>query len=262
MELNYHRAGTGEPLLLIHGIGSRWQVWEPVLGALAAEREVIALDLPGFGASPMPPAGTPAGIGSLAQLVSEFMDQIGLERPHVAGNSLGGWLALELAKRGNVRSATALSPGGFFNRRESVYARRTLKVSVAVARALSPYADRLMRSKVARALAFGQMVAKPRRVPPHDAAESIRALAHAPWFDETLEAVTYPERFVGGDQISVPVTIGWGERDRLLLPRQARRAKRAIPAADVVALTDCGHVPMYDDPEQVVTVLLAGSTVT
>ncbi len=110
MELNYHRAGAGEPLVLLHGIGSRWQIWEPVIGALAAEREVIALDLPGFGASPMPPTGTPAGIGSLTELVSEFIDQIGLERPHVAGNSLGGWLALELAKRGNVRSATGLSP--------------------------------------------------------------------------------------------------------------------------------------------------------
>ncbi len=261
MELNYHRAGTGEPLVLLHGIGSRWQVWEPVIGALAGEREVIALDLPGFGASPMPPAGTPAGIGSLTQLVSEFMDQIGLQRPHVAGNSLGGWLALELAKRGNARSATALSPGGFFNRRESAYARASLKLTARVARVLAPSADRLMRSNFARALAWGQVVAKPRRVPPYDAAESARALANAPWFDDTLEAITYPDRFVGGEQISVPVTIGWGERDRLLIPRQARRAKRAIPSANLVMLPGCGHVPMYDDPEQVVTVLLAGSSV-
>ncbi len=130
------------------------------------------------------------------------------------------------------------------------------------ARALAPSADRFLRSGAARALAFGQMVAKPRRIPPHDAAESARALANAPWFDETLEALAYPERFVGGEHISVPVTIAWGERDRLLLPRQARRAKRAIPSANLVVLTGCGHVPTYDDPEQVVTVLLAGSTIT
>ncbi len=179
----------------------------------------------------------------------------------MAGNSLGGWLSLELAKRGNVRSATGLSPAGFFNRRESAYARATLKVTLRVARALAPSADRALRSGTARALAFGQMAAKPRRIPPHDAAESARALANAPWFDETLEALSYPERFVGGEHISVPVTIAWGERDRLLIPRQAHRAQRAIPTADLVMLTGCGHVPMYDDPEQVVTVLLAGSTV-
>ncbi len=259
MELNYHRAGVGEPLALIHGLGSRWQVWEPVLGALAAEREVIALDLPGFGASPMPPQGTPAGIGSLTHLVSEFLDELGLERPHVAGNSLGGWLALELAKQGRVASATALSPAGFFNRRESTFARTSLKLMVSGARALAPSADQLLRPPSARALAFGQVTARPRRIPPYDAAEAVRAFANAPWFDETLEATSFPERFVGGEHISVPVTIAWGERDRLLLPRQASRARSAIPTADLVMLEGCGHVPTYDDPEQVVTVLLAGS---
>ena len=70
MKLNHHRAGSGEPLVLIHGIGSRWQMWEPVLDRLTPHREVIAIDLPGFGASPMPPAGTLAGPESLTSLVS------------------------------------------------------------------------------------------------------------------------------------------------------------------------------------------------
>jgi len=106
MELGYHRTGAGEPLVLIHGIGSRWQVWEPVFDRLSAERDVIAIDLPGFGASPMPPPGTPPGIPSLTSLVGDFLDSVGLDRPHLAGNSLGGWISLELAKQGRVRSAT------------------------------------------------------------------------------------------------------------------------------------------------------------
>src|SRR5947208_15643419 len=117
MQLSHHRMGSGDPLVLIHGIGSRWQVWEPVIPRLSQEREVIALDLPGFGASPMPPAGTPAGIESLTRLVAEFLESIGLDKPDVAGNSLGGWISLELAKLGLVRSATGLSPAGFFNDR-------------------------------------------------------------------------------------------------------------------------------------------------
>src|SRR5947209_4917042 len=98
MQVNYHRTGSGEPLLLIHGIAMRWQYWEPVLPRLATERDVIAIDLPGFGDSPMPAPGTPPGPESLTRLVAGFLHSIGVERPHAAGNSLGGWIALELAK--------------------------------------------------------------------------------------------------------------------------------------------------------------------
>ena len=105
MHLNYYRAGSGEPLVLIHGLGLRWQTWEPVLPRLTAERDVVVIDLPGFADSPPPPPGAPASIASLSRLVGEFLDQLGLERPHVAGNSLGGWLSLELAQLGRARSA-------------------------------------------------------------------------------------------------------------------------------------------------------------
>jgi pimeloyl-ACP methyl ester carboxylesterase len=246
VQLNYDRAGRGEPLVLIHGIGSRRQVWEPVLNRLTAVREVVVLDLPGFGDAPIPPPpGTAAGIESLTRLVSEFLDEQGLERPHVAGNSLGGWISLELAKRGRARSVTALSPGGFYTSREATFARVSLRMTVRVARLLAPRADRLLVSPLARTLAFSQVAARPKQIPSADAAASLRALAGAPWFDETLQAAT-DERFRGGEQITVPITIAWGEKDRLLLPRQPRRAARAIPGARLVTLRGCGHVPTYD----------------
>ncbi len=258
MTLNYRRLGTGEPLVLIHGIGSRWQIWEPVFGRLASERDLVALDLPGFGASPPPPPGTPPGVFSLTRLVGEFLDEQRLGRPHVAGNSLGGWIALELAKQGRVRSATALSPAGFFSDGEARYGRISLSLSARSARLLAPRAEMVFASPLARKLAFAQLVSKPEKIPPADAADSVRALGGAQWFDETLKATT-ADRFRGGDRITVPVTIAWGEHDRVLLRRQAARAADAIPSARSVTLHGCGHVPTYDDPEQVARVLLEGS---
>jgi pimeloyl-ACP methyl ester carboxylesterase len=258
MELNFHRAGSGEPLVLIHGIGSRWQVWEPVLPWLEADHDVVALDLPGFAASPPPPPGTPAGIAALTDLVGQFLNDLDLERPHVAGNSLGGWISLELARGGRARSATALSPAGFHNRLEAIYQRANLWTAVRAARLTAPVADRIATSTLARKVAFGAFVAHPERLTPADAAASSRALAGAAWFDETLPALVH-EHFGNGASVRVPVTIAWGEKDRLLRPRQAPRAVRAIPGARLVVLRDCGHVPMYDDPEQVARVLLEGS---
>jgi pimeloyl-ACP methyl ester carboxylesterase len=256
--LNHHRSGAGEPLVLIHGIGSRWQMWEPVLERLAAHREVVALDLPGFAGSPMPPVGTPAGLDSLTTLVTEFIAEIGLDRPHVAGNSLGGWISLELAKRGVVRSATGLSPAGFHTRPESVFQRTSLWMMVRTSRLAAPRAGRLVASPGRRKIMFGQVMARPERMSAPDAAASVRALAGAPWFDATLVALVN-DRFTGGDQISVPVTIAWGERDHLLLPRQAPRAARAVPRARMVTVWGCGHVPTYDDPDQVARIVLEGS---
>jgi pimeloyl-ACP methyl ester carboxylesterase len=257
MQLTHYRAGSGEPLVLVHGIGSRWQMWEPVVDRLTSKHDVIALDLPGFGASSMPPPGTPAGLDSLASLVLGFLAELGVERPHVAGNSLGGLLALELAKRDAVRSANALSPAGFANPFEGAFARGSLKLSVRAAHRIAAHAEAVMATKFVRVLALGQLVAHPTRLSPAEAAASVRALAGAPWFDATLKAVV--QSFEGGERISVPVTIAWGEKDRLLLPRQAARAARAIPTAKSVTLYGCGHVPTYDDPEQVARVLLEGA---
>lgn len=260
MELNHHRSGSGDPLLLIHGLGSRWQMWEPVIGALAARHEVIAIDLPGFGESAMPPPGTPPGLNSLASLVQGFLERIGVGQPHVAGNSLGGLISLELAKRGQARPATALSPAGFANRPEMAAARASLWLSVRVARLLAARADRLMAPRLGRQLALNLFVAHPDRITAADAAASLRALAAAPWFDETLPSLR-PMEFSGGERIQVPVTVAWGNQDRLLLPRQARRAGREIARARLISLRGCGHVPTYDDPEQVAQVMLEATAV-
>lgn len=244
--------------MLIHGIGSRWQVWEPVLPRLRERHEVIALDLPGFGGSPMPRPAPPPGVPALTELVLAFLDELGLERPHVAGNSLGGWLALELARAGRAASATGLSPAGFWTPAEAAFARASLYASVRAARLIAPVADRVLRPAWGRVAVLAQLVAHPTRLPGPDAADTVRALAAAPWFDATLTAIC-ADRYRGGEPLPAPVTIAWGQHDRLLLRRQAQRAAQAVPGAASVTLAGCGHVPTYDDPEQVARVVLAGA---
>ena len=216
MQLNHRRSGSGEPLVLVHGIG-------------------IAL-------------------------VSEFLGQLGVDRPHVAGNSMGGLLALEMAVRGLARSATALSPAGFANRTEMTYGRVSLWLSVRLARRTARYSETLFATAFGRKLGLSLFVARPERLTGAEAADNTRALAGAPWFDATLPALRSYE-FSDTERVPVPVTVAWGAKDRLLLPRQARRAARAIPRARVLLMDGCGHVPTWDDPEQVARVILEGAAV-
>ena len=144
MELVFERRGAGEPVVLLHGLGSRWQAFEPVLDLLARELEVWAVDLPGFGASP--PAARPlSSIGALTDEVQAWMRAKGLEGCHVAGNSTGGGVALELAARGVVASAVALAPIGFWSARERAFCQASLSSTRTLARLLHPVAPALLR---------------------------------------------------------------------------------------------------------------------
>ena len=255
MALAHHRTGAGPPLLLVHGIGSQWQMWEPVLDALAAEHEVIAVDLPGFGDSP-PLTGEPT-VTALAAAVHEFLAEQGIERPHVAGNSLGGGVALVLGAAGRARSVCCLSPIGFARGREPLYQRAVLRTSRAGARALEPVADWGVGGPARRAIAFGHLSARPWRLRPEGAAGALRNLARSPGFSATLRAIGSDWR---APVPGCPTTIAWGDRDRLLIfSRQAPRARRQLPAARHVTLHGCGHVPTWDDPAQVARVLLEAS---
>jgi pimeloyl-ACP methyl ester carboxylesterase len=258
MRLSHQRRGSGPPLVLIHGIGSQWQVWSPVIDRLAAERDVIALDLPGFGES-LPMDGAIPSVPELARSVARFVGELGVERPHVAGNSLGGAVALELGRMGAARSVCALSPAGFGKGWEVRYAITSLRITRALGRVLAPLAGVLARSAGVRRAFSAQMFSHPQRVPPADYASGARNFGRCSGFRATLRAVKTWSELDAGPPI-VPTTIAWGERDRLLLyRRQSARARAALPAARHVTLTGCGHVPTWDDPEQVRRVLLEAS---
>ena len=252
MVVNVHREGTGEPLLLLHGIGMRWQWWAPCLPALARSHEVIAMDFPGFGASP-PLASTPSP-PALTDAVAALIDDLGDQRPHVAGISLGGLVALELARRGRVRSATAISPAGFGRSWERAWLDGSLRATHRFALAAAPYAERLLAPAAARRAVIGQVAVHGDRVPAAELAAHLHALA-ASDFSRTRAALV-PYDFEPGPAPSVPVTIAWGGRDALLFPWQAKRALARIPGARLVRLRGAGHVPTYDDPEAVVRAVL------
>ncbi|MFJ8007872.1 alpha/beta fold hydrolase [Streptomyces fagopyri] len=256
--MSYARVGTGEPLLLLHGIGHHRQAWDPVVHILAAEREVIAVDLPGFGASPALPDGLTHDLGTVVPALGALCEALELDRPHVAGNSLGGLLALELGREKLVRSVTALSPAGFWTTAERRYAFGVLLAMRQGARRLPlPAVERLSRTAAGRAALTSTIYARPGRRSPEAVVAETLALAHAEGFTETLRA-GISVRFTD-DVPGLPVTVAWGARDRLLLRRQGVRAKRIIPRARLVRLPGCGHVPMNDDPALVARVILDGS---
>jgi pimeloyl-ACP methyl ester carboxylesterase len=253
MNLNHVRRGTGEPLVLIHGIGHRWQAWLPVFDRLAAHHEVVAIDLPGFGGSPVPPRGTARDMATAVAMLAEFFASAGLGTPHVAGNSLGGGIALELAAAGLVRSATALAPVGFFTLPQRLRAVAILSALRGGTFLPAPLIEHALRVDAIRAACFAPIVCRPRLLDPRQAAEDALALRRARGFAKVAWAGRR-YRFVGAP--SVPVTIGWGTRDRILPPAQAQVARERLPRARHVALEACGHVPMSDDPDRVATLIL------
>jgi pimeloyl-ACP methyl ester carboxylesterase len=258
VDIVFERRGEGPPLLLMHGIGHRWQAWEPVLDLLAEERDVIAVDLPGFGASAPLPPGTPYTPDTMVTELGRFLAELGLERPHMAGNSLGGLFALEAAERGLARSATALSPAGFFNTRQAWYAAAVLQTSRLAAAVPEPAIRRLARSPRGRTAMFGMIYGRPELIDVDTLLADAAGLRGAPGFKPTLRA----GRGIAfrGHLKDVPATIAWGTRDRLLRAPQAIRAQQRLPHVRFVWLPGCGHVPMADDPKLVARVLLEGSS--
>ncbi|MFJ9315137.1 alpha/beta fold hydrolase [Pimelobacter simplex] len=256
--LAYERIGSGEPLVLVHGIGHRRQAWYPVVDRLAKEREVVLLDLPGHGESPaLVPDGRPVR-DILRDILEDFFAEQGLERPHIAGNSLGGRIALEAAADDLVSSATTLAPAGFWrNRVDFAYIRAVFTVLTGAATVAQPVAPAILKTGPGRAAAFGLLMTKGSRLSPEAALGDLRGLVHARPALETIIDGGFP--FDRPIDPAVPITVAWGTRDLVLLPYQAKRAQRILPDADHISLPGCGHVPMIDDVDRVVDVLLKGS---
>lgn len=244
--------GAREPLLLIHGLGAASHVWDPVVPLLSPHREVIALDMPGFGtAPPLPPAVEPTA-PALAGALRDQLAARGTPRPHVAGNSLGAWVGLELGRMGAARSVTCLSPAGLWRapigpRKGSGrrWAKR-LRPVVSAALWIGPVRDR----------AVATFAARPANWPTRAARELVLAWIDAEGYDGANKAMREHIFDPAGYPADVPVTIAWAELDRQVgPPKPHRRPARAR----FVLLPDVGHVPMWDDPELVARVILEGS---
>ena len=229
-----------------------------MLDLLTPHRDVITLDLPGHGESPPLHASGGDAVAVMADDIAALLKELELDRPHVAGNSLGGALALVLAAQGHAASATGLSPAGFPNHHyQETYAKAFFNVAILAAKAMRPLVPALARSPAGRALLFGMVVANPRKVSPEQVRDDTAGLVAAADAVHAVFATFEPFTLPVPD--GVPVTIAWSAKDRILSPANARIARQRLPQARFMSLPGCGHVPMTDDPDLVARVLLEGS---
>ena len=259
-ELAFDRRGSGEPLVLLHGLGSRRQAFEPVIELLASERELIAVDLPGFGESPADEAGTALTVSDHADRIEGLFGELGLQRPHLAGNSLGGAIGLELGRRGALRSLTAISPVGFWGPVGQAWCRWALVAGYRAGKLREHTVPSRAELSLARLGLFVFAFGRPFKAPAEAVIATREAGLAAPGF---LDACAYALDYRFGEPgrlPEIPVTVAWGRRD-LLLPywTQSRRARRSLPWGRHLSLPRCGHVPFYDDPDLCARVILEGS---
>jgi pimeloyl-ACP methyl ester carboxylesterase len=246
--------GTREPLLLIHGLGASKSVWDPVVPLLATEREVIALDLPGFGEAPSLPAGVEPTAAALADALRDQLTARGIERPHVAGNSLCAWVGLELGRQDAARSVTCISPAGLW--RAPIGPNESMTREWA--RRLRPLAVAAVRIGPLRRRALTTFSAHPGNIPPGAGRELVLGWIDADGYDGANKAMREHVFEPAGYPADVPVTIAWAELDRLVGPP---RPECRPAGAEFLVLPGVGHTPMWDDPELVARTLLDGSTV-
>jgi pimeloyl-ACP methyl ester carboxylesterase len=251
--LTFTRTGTGPPLLLLHGLGLSRQSWDPVIATLADQFDVLAVDLPGFGASPPLPPDVEPHPAALAASVAELLDELGITNPCVVGNSLGGWVALELARLRSVTALTLLSPAGLWAGGTPRYCLISLRASRWLARHATALLSRILSFRLGRLLVFGQTHGRPFRIKADYARGVLREMATCPGFDATLQATA--DRHYFGPSSDVPVTVAFGTRDWLLRKRQSRHLEALPRNTRVASLPGCGHIPMADDPTAVAALI-------
>jgi pimeloyl-ACP methyl ester carboxylesterase len=252
-----YRAGSGEPVVLLHGFTGTWHHWRPVLGELVARYEVIAPTLAGHDGGPPYPLANPMSFVGATDSLERHLDELGVDSAHFVGNSMGGALALELAKRGRARSVVGLAPAGGWTEgdgeteRLANYFARQIRLT----RALASRAGAIMRRPSIRRIALRDMMRHGELVAPADGAEIVRAAARCAVGEKAIDALR------GGadlslhdlDRISCPVLIASPQFDRILpIPLHAPRLRRKIPGVESCVLAGCGHVPMWDDTSLIV----------
>lgn len=251
-----YRGGSGEPLLLLHGVTSSWRAWKPVLPMLEQHHDVWAVTMPGHLGGPPLPDGE-FSIDVMADALIAQLDELGIDRaPHVVGNSLGGWAALELARRGRARSVVALSPAGAWAMPSDLY---RLLVTFRLGALLGGWAPmRLLAScSLLRRLLLLTLAERADRYTPEQVDELFEDLAGCTLLEPLLSAASTDAPIAPFDELPCPVRIAWSGSDRTIpFARYGRPMVDAVPGADLVMLPGVGHVPMVDNPALVAWTIL------
>jgi pimeloyl-ACP methyl ester carboxylesterase len=247
------QAAGGQPLVFVHGLSGSWPNWLEQLPVLAREHRVIAVDLPGFGHSPMP--AEPISIAVYARLLDRLLGQLGIDAAAVVGNSMGGFIAAELAiafpqrvERLVLVSAAGISTTGHAGTLRAVPALRRLETVLAATGAwVASKSDTVARRARLRDALLNVVVRHPGRLPAALAAEQIRG-AGKPGFIQALQAVLDYDVRERLPEIACPTLIVWGDRDRLIPVRDADVFAELIPDSHRVIFEDTGHMAMLERP--------------
>lgn len=261
-ENGLHRGGKGEPLILLHGASMSWRAWRPVLAELEAHHLVLAPTLAGHhGGSPWLD-GVPVGPEGMVDDIETRMDAAGVDTAHLAGNSLGGWVALELARRGRARSVVALSPAGAW-RHSGDLARLLWKFRIGGRLAVSPLARSVVQRPHWRRVVLRTVLERGDRIPADEVPRLFDDLAGCVILDELLGRAAAHGPLTAVDTLPCPTRIAWSGRDKVIpWRRYGVPLRAALPGAEFVRLPGVGHVPMYDNPALVARAILQVSAGT
>jgi pimeloyl-ACP methyl ester carboxylesterase len=253
-----HRGGSGPPLVCVHGFTDTWRTWELVLPMLERRHDVLAVTLPGHAGGP--PLDGEATVDVLVDAVERAMDEAGFADAHVVGNSLGGYVALQLAARGRARTVVALAPAGGWARGDDSYGETLALQSAMVTqlRSIAPQAEAIVASPEGRRRATKYVVASFEHIPPALLAHVMRGAAGCTGAAAMVEEARRMEWRVDAERIACPVRIVWGTEDRLLpWPSAATRFRDDwLPHAEWVVLDGVGHCPQLDVPLETAQLIL------
>jgi pimeloyl-ACP methyl ester carboxylesterase len=247
-------------VVLLHGITMSWRVWRPVLPYLVGRHDVFAPTLAGHRGGPDLPAGTPPGISAVVDVLCDQLDEAGIDSAHLVGNSLGGWVALEMARRGRALSVVGISPAGTWSARRDLL--RLLWMFRAGHGLLgSPRLSWMTQHPSMRRATLRQMIARPDQVPEADIVGLLADFADCALFTALVDGSARLHRLAEFDVAPCPVKISWGQRDRLIpFRRYGRPMQQVVRGAEFVMLPGVGHVPMYDDPQLIARTILEMTT--
>ena len=246
--------------MLLHGFSDTWRTWQLVLPALERRHDVLALTLPGHaGGAPLP---DPLSTDAVLDALERTLDDQGMGRAHIVGNSLGGHLALRLAARGRARTVVALAPAGGWARGDESW-RDTLSLQARIhaqTRLAAPQADRILATPEGRRRATQYITVDFEHIPVELLAHQLVGVAACD--AEALIANALREGWsLDAERIGCPVRIVWGTEDRLLpWPESAARYREQLPNADWVVLDGVGHCPQLDVPLETAQLILGFTT--
>ncbi len=250
--VNYAEIGEGDPILFIHGIAGCWRNWLENLPYFGRTHRAIALDLPGFGDSPMP--SWPITMGDYGRLIHDFCERLGIEKvAALVGNSMGGFIATEavIEEPDRFDRLVLISAAGVSF---AEWQGRSFDAGARIFKAAIPMMSGERRSywtrPRGRKLAFGRLFRNPNKLRPELLAEQVRPGLQAPGFSDALTAIWGYDTRERLPEIEIPTMVVWGLNDQIVPVEGAIAYHRLIPRSRLEIFERTGHLPMLERPRR------------